>query len=70
MSCGNHASPLYPGPVPTCPGAIVGNERSHVHNPAIDGQVSHASHKLPAMHREVFWQVGDTTQKQRTGQIQ
>lgn len=70
MSCGNHASSKHPGAVPTCPGAIVSNKRSHVHDPAIDGQVSHASHKLPATHGEVFWQVGDTTQKQRTSQIQ
>jgi hypothetical protein len=70
MSSGYHACSKHPGAVPTCPGTIVGNKRSHVHNPAIDGQVSHASHKLTAVHGEVFWQVGDTTQKQRTGQIQ
>ena len=69
MSSWHHASPIHPGAVPTCPGAIVGDKRSHVHDPAIDGQVSHASHKLPAMHGEVFWQVGDTTQKQGTSQI-
>lgn len=70
MSSGHHASSKHPGAVPTCPCAIVGDKCSHVDDPAIDGQVSHASHKLTATHGKVFWQVGDTTQKQRTSQIQ
>lgn len=70
MISGHSASPTHPGASSTCPGAIVGDECSHVHNPAVDGQVPHASHELPAMHREVFWQVGDTTQEQRASQIQ
>lgn len=51
-------------------GAVVCNEAGHVHGPAVDLQVSHASHKVSVPHREVLWQVGNSTQKQRTGQVQ
>lgn len=54
----------------TCPGAVVGDEAGHVHVPAVDGQVAHAAHELPAVHWEVFRQVGDTPQEQRARQIQ
>ena len=54
----------------TCPSAIVGDEAGHVHVPAVDGQVPHAAHKLPVLHREVFGQVGDAPQEQGACQIQ
>lgn len=54
----------------TCPGAVVGDEAGHVHVPAVDGQVAHAAHELPAVHGEVFRQVGDAPQEQRARQIQ
>lgn len=64
-------SPTIPRPsCRTRPGAIVGDEAGHVHVPAVDGQVPHAAHKLPVLHREVFGQVGDAPQEQGACQIQ
>lgn len=64
------AAPQRPWSHRTCPGAVVGDEAGHVHVPAVDGQVPHAAHELPVLHREVLGQVGDAPQEQGARQIQ
>lgn len=54
----------------TCCGAVVGDVAGHVDGPAVNAQVSHAAHKVPVLHREVLWQVGNSPKQQWTCQIQ
>lgn len=55
---------------PTCHSAIVGNKGRHVHSAAINVQVPHATDEILVGHREVFGEVGNTPQEQRTRQVQ
>lgn len=54
----------------TCGGSVVGNEAGHVHGLAVDGQVPHAAHKIPAAHGKVLREVWDASQQQRSCQVQ
>lgn len=56
--------------VVTCSGSVVSDEAGHVGGFAVDAQVPHAAHKVSVPHREVLGQVGNTTQQQRSCQVQ